>query len=217
VRRFLVIALIVAVAPALARAADADTPKAAAMRKKLQQKVTVEYKESMFREILDDLKEQVQGLTTQEDTKGGVSLNSRMTYKAKDKPLAEVLTEICDKYELGWYVISNTANGYDGSVRITRGKERGYEAGKEPDKKPDDKKPDPKVKPDDKKPDDKKPEPKPDDGDKDEQDAAKKLKLAKGFVDVPETYKKKLEEIVKQYPKTKAAEEAKKILEKLGG
>jgi hypothetical protein len=218
VRRFFAVALALLLAPVAAWAADTDTPKAAATRKKLQDKVTVEYKESMLREVLDDLKEQVKGLTTLEDTKGGVSLNSRITYKAKDKPAAEVLSDICDKYDLGWFIISNTANGYDGSVRITKGKERGYEAGKEPDKTAADKpKTDTKPKPDDKKPDDKKPAAK-DDPEQAEQDAARKLKLAKELIDdKPEKAKERLQELIKQFPKTKAAEEAKQLLEKLGG
>jgi hypothetical protein len=156
-----------------------------------------------------------------------------------------VLNDICDKGDLGWYVISQQNTAYDGLVKITRGKERGYEAGKEPDKtaakdKPDPKdkpspkdkpdptkdKPDPKDKPSPKdKPDPKvnpepkdKPEPKvEDDPEEIERRAGRKLRLVKELIEdnMVDRAKDNLEELLKKYPKTKAAEEAKKLLDKL--
>jgi hypothetical protein len=119
---------------AIAADKDADTPKAAATRKRLQQKISVNYKDMLFRDVRDDLKEKVEGLGVLEDTKGGVNLNLKITYKAENETLEKILNDICDKYEMGYLVISKQNTGYDGSVKITRGKERGYEAGKEPDK-----------------------------------------------------------------------------------
>ena len=56
--------------------------------------------------------------------------------EAKDKTVEEILNEISDKGEFGWFVVSNASNNKeDGKVIIrknTKGKERGYEAGKEP-------------------------------------------------------------------------------------
>ena len=73
------------------------------------------------------------------DNASGVSNNTKVSYKAKDKTAEQVLNELCDKLDCGWYVVSNAANNkVDGSVVIrksTKGKERGYEAGKEPKKK----------------------------------------------------------------------------------
>jgi hypothetical protein len=206
--------------PALA-VAD-DTPKAAATRKKLDTKVKAEYKDTLFKDVLDDLKEQAD-VHFKEDTKGGVNLNAKITYKA-NKTLAEVLSAICDKVDYGFYVISNKTDAYDGSIRITRGKERGYEAGKEPDKtaatpkeKPAKEKPE-KPKPEvvKEKPDKEKPE-KPaaeDDPDETERIAARRLKLAKELQEDNRAEKaiEVLHDLVKKYPKTKAAEEAQKLL-----
>jgi hypothetical protein len=232
------IPLLLLVAATTAHAADTDSTKAAATRKKLQDKVTVEWKDELFRNVIDALNDSVPALGVRADTKGGVNLNAKITYAARDKPVGDVLNEICDKYDMGWYIISNKANGYDGTVWVTRGKERGYEAGKEPDKtatkdKPDPKdkpnpkdKPDPKDKPNPKdKPDPKvnpdpkdKPETKPeDDADEIERKAGRKLRLAKELVEDNQVDKAKdnLEELLKKYPKTRAAEEAKKLLDKL--
>jgi len=68
------------------------------------------------------------------DTKGGVSQNLTMTYKAADKPVEEVLDEMFKKNDMGYVVISQQNNAYDGLLKIVKGKNRGYETGKEPDK-----------------------------------------------------------------------------------
>src|SRR4051812_34134520 len=71
----------------------ADTPKAVATREKLKQKISVDYKEDLFKNVLEDLQDQVKGLRIKADLKGGVSQNRKITYKAKDKPLEEVLAD----------------------------------------------------------------------------------------------------------------------------
>jgi S1-C subfamily serine protease len=57
-----------------------------------------------------------------------------------------------------------------------------------------------------------------DDADQAEQDAARKLRLAKSLADdgLVEKARARYEEIIKTYPKTKAAQEAKQLLDKLG-
>jgi hypothetical protein len=203
-----------------------DTPKAAKTRAKLQEKIEVAWKATPLRDVIDELNDKVPALGIQADTKNGVQLNTKVTYKAKGKPVGQVLGDLCDKYDLGYYIISNKANGYDGTVKLTRGKERGYEAGKEPDKtaagpkdKPDktakDKpeKPKPEVVKD-------KPEPKEkppaleDDPDELERVAARRLKVAKELQEEGKAEKARdvLQDVVKKYPKTKAAEEAQKLL-----
>src|SRR5262249_1624278 len=98
------------------------------------------------------------------------------------------------------------------------------EEGKEPTAKNKDKDKEKKSaeKPKEKPPNDrpaaeKKPESTVDDPDKVEGDARRQLKYAKTFYDdgKNDLAIRKLKEIVKKYPKTKAAEEAKKYLEKL--
>jgi hypothetical protein len=228
---------------AIAADKDADTPKAAATRKRLQQKISVNYKDMLFRDVRDDLKEKVEGLGVLEDTKGGVNLNLKITYKAENETLEKILNDICDKYEMGYLVISKQNTGYDGSVKITRGKERGYEAGKEPDKTAakDDKEMKDKESAKDKTaskdknakkdkdatkdtPEDKPKTEKPvkeadpeDEAQKAERLAANKLTAIKGVIEDGKTDRaiELCEELLKKYPSTKAAKETKELLEKL--
>jgi hypothetical protein len=128
VRHVLSFALLFALGLAV-RAEDAgkdDTPKAAATRKKLKQKITVNFKDTRLQDAIDEIKEEIKGLSILLDTKGGVSRNQTITFSAKDKPLEEVLDGMFKKNGLGYYVISNKGNAYDGSVWIKQGKERGY-------------------------------------------------------------------------------------------
>jgi hypothetical protein len=234
-RRILTLLALLTWSAGMANAAD-DSAKAAATRKKLDTKITVEYKDTLLRDVIDDLGEKTsKQLSFMPDTKNGVNLNTKVTFKGEDVTIADVLSAICDKYEMGYFVISQQNNGYDGSVKITRGKERGYAAGQEPKDKP---KTDDKAKPDDKpkdkpktddKPKDKpktedKPEakdkPKTDDKPSDddtERAAGLKLRSARGLADDGKTEKaiEVCEDILKKFPNTKAAEEAKALLEKL--
>jgi hypothetical protein len=236
VRHLLLIPLaLVFLVPALA-VAD-DTPKATATRKKLQDKIDVEWKDTLLRDVIDELNDKVPTLGIRADTKNGVQLNTKVTYKGKEKPVGEILNDLCDKHDMGYYIIANKANGYDGTVYLTRNKEqRGYESGKGPDKTAAN----PKEKPDKPRPDKPKPEkvaekpdkPKPekvadkpekekpekpvveDDPDELERVASRRLKLAKELVDDGKAEKARdvLADLVKKYPKTKAAEEAQKLL-----
>jgi FimV-like protein len=209
VRRFLIACPVLVLAAAVLWAAE-DTKKAAETRKKLQSKITVAFKEARFRDVEEELQDKVEGVRFREDTKGGVNLNAKVTYKADAKTLEDVLNGICDKMDLGWYIISKQGDAYDGTVYITRGKERGYPEGQGPKDKD---KPKVEEKPKDK-PKDK---PAEDDADKAEKDAGRKLKLAKSLIDdgKGEQAKDILDEIVKKFGKTKAAEEAKELLKKL--
>jgi hypothetical protein len=103
-----------------------DTPAAAKTRKLLKNKIDVEFKDTRLEDVIDDIKEQVKGLSIRLDTKGGVSRNSTVTYKAKGKTVEEVLDGIFTKMALGYYVISKKGDAYDGSIWVKQGKERGY-------------------------------------------------------------------------------------------
>src|SRR5262249_31736992 len=116
----------------LALADDNDTPKAAAARKLLKQKVTVDWKDEAFRAVKEELQEQVKGLFLKPDTKSGVQLNTKITLSMKDAPLEQVLNAICDKNGWGYFIISKEKDAYDGNIVVKVGKERGYEEGKEP-------------------------------------------------------------------------------------
>lgn len=200
---------------ALAQAVK-DTQGAAATRKKLQTKITVEFKDAQLEDATKELKQLVEdagggSLSFQFDL--GVSRNLNVTYSGKDKTLAEALDGMFQKNGLGYVVVSLEKDRYDGWLKIKQGKERGYPVGQAPAAKgPDKEKPQttpekPVVK-------DKPPVA---EGDKAEQIATARLSLAKDIIETGKIAKGKewLEEIVKMYPATKAAAEAKKLLAKL--
>ena len=115
---------------------EEDSAKAAATRKLLKIKVTVDYKDTTLTDIVDDIKEQIKDKTKKtisvlKDNKGGVSNNTKFTYKADNKPLDEVLDEMFKKNDMGYIVISQKGNAYDGALKIVKGKERGYPLKKE--------------------------------------------------------------------------------------
>ena len=132
------IVLIIALAAVLGQPASAQESKAAqATRQKLKQKISVDFKEvgtaAIFQEIKTEMEKPV---NFKIDNASGVSNNTKLSYKAKDKTVEEILNEISDKGEFGWVVVSNVSNNkIDGWVVIrknSKAKERGYEAGKEP-------------------------------------------------------------------------------------
>jgi hypothetical protein len=113
----------------LAVAADdkePDTPKAAATRKALKKKITVEFKEEPLRDVLDEIKDQVKGLRFLIDAKGGVSANQAIKYKGTNVTVEEALDGMFKKNNLGYIVISKKGDTYDGLVQIRQGIERGY-------------------------------------------------------------------------------------------
>jgi TolA-binding protein len=216
--------------------ADEDTAKAAATRKLLKQKVTVEYKDEAFREVVEDLRTQIgkTKISIMPDTKSGVQLNTKITLTMKDVPLEEVLNAICDKNGWGYFIKSKEKDAYDGQLVVKVGKERGYEEGKEPAAKDDkdvkgkdkdkgkgkDKKEAKKTDPGEKAEPKDKAEPKgspDDDEERAERAAALKLKVAKELVEDKKNDRaiQVLEELLKKYPKSKVASEAKELLEKL--
>ncbi len=115
---------------------EKDTPKAAAVRKLLKTKISVEYKDTILREVIDDIKEQIKDKTKKSlgvrlDNKGGVSNNTKFSYKAEDKTVEEILAEMFKKNDMGYVVISQKGNAYDGTLLIVKGNARGYPPKKE--------------------------------------------------------------------------------------
>ena len=132
-----VVVCVAGVGTSLAVPGGEETPSAKATRKKLKQKITVDEKEIQFKGMLDAIKgEMDKPVSFKIDNTSGISNNSKVTYSAKDKTVEEILNELADKYEFGWYVVSNAKDRVDGwiMVRKYKDKERGYEAGKEPKK-----------------------------------------------------------------------------------
>lgn len=116
-----------------------ESKAAQTTRMKLKQKISVEFKEIGTADIFKEIKNEMdKPVNFKIDNVSGVSNNTKLTYKAKDKAVEDILTEMSDKFDFGWVVISNAGNNkVDGWVIIrksSKGKERGYELGKEPTK-----------------------------------------------------------------------------------
>jgi TolA-binding protein len=197
-----------------------DTPKAAETRKKLSNKIDVDFNDTTLQDVIDELKEKVPALGIRLDVTGGVSRNIKITYKAKQKSLADVLDGMFQKNGYGFVVISNEKNAYDGNIFVKQGKERGYAVGEEPSKT------EVKAKTETPGKTTKKATPpaktKVDTGgdasaDTPEQQAARRLRLAKDILKdgKKERAKERLEEIVNKFPETKAADEARQLLKDL--
>jgi len=200
------------------QAADKDTQAAAATRKKLQVKITVDFKEEYFGEILKEIKKQIEdagGGSLSWRNEAGVSENTKYSYWAKDQTVADVLDGILKKNNLGYIVVSKQGDRYDGWLKFKQGTERGYPAGEEPKTKPASKSDAKTADKSKEKPSDKSPS----EDEKAEKAAATKLDLARELLKdgKKDKAKQRFQEIVDQFPKTKAAGDAKKELEKLAG
>jgi hypothetical protein len=120
-----------ALAAYLTQGAAAQESKAAkATRDKLKQKASVDAKDQSTKSIFDELLgEADKPIKFKIDNVSGISNNSKLTYKAKDKAIEEILNEMSDKFDFGWFVVSNESNNkVDGWIMIRKnsdGKERG--------------------------------------------------------------------------------------------
>jgi hypothetical protein len=132
--RLVVSSIVLAICVTAVWAQAKDTDKAAATRKLLKTKISVEYKDTLLQDVAKDLTEQVKKeakgeLQTKVDTNSGASVNMKINYEGKNKTLEEVLDEMGKKEGLGYIVISGkykTYVKYDGYLLITKGTERGY-------------------------------------------------------------------------------------------
>lgn len=77
------------------------TAKAKTTQKYLKTKVSVEFTDVRLEEILEELKEQVKGVNFLVDSKGGVSRNSKLSYKGKADSLGGALDGILKTNGLG--------------------------------------------------------------------------------------------------------------------
>lgn len=207
--------------------AKKDSSVVAGAKKKLEAKVgPYDFKDEPLSDVLKKLGEDGEVKFYQDSS---APKQKVIQYTSKEeKPLKDVLDEMFKKYDLGYIVHRKDKDNdrYEGWILVKAGAERGDEG----DPKKDTGKKDTKTtKPAAEKPDkgdkSEKPAPKPPAGgnsgggdeDKAEKTAAYKLKTAKVLIDdsMLSDAKEILEEIVKKFSQTKAAEEAKTLLEKL--
>jgi len=109
-----------------------ETPSAQSARKKLQQKISVEWKDIGIKAITDDIKREMdQPVAFKIDNTTGISNNSKMSYKADNKTVEQILNDLGDKGEFGWFVKSDPKDRNDGwiIIRKYKDKERGVEGG----------------------------------------------------------------------------------------
>jgi hypothetical protein len=168
-----------------------DTPAADRTRTKLLKvKVTVSFEHVPLRDVLKEFAAQV---AVREERPvmwtyaPGFPADTRVTYACSDKPLDQALDELFKLHGLGYVVIANENDRRDGWVGVGRGNDRGLETN---------------VPPTD---------------DDDQRKAAGRLALAKDLIDKgkPADAKAVLLLVTNKYPMTKAAIEAKALLEKL--
>jgi hypothetical protein len=194
-----------------------DSPLVKKSREKLASNVTVDFKDEPLKGCFTEFKNQT-GLSFQLDT--GVSGNQAFTYSAKDKPLKDAIDEMFKGRGLGYIIGRKAKEGdrYEGWLIIVQGDERGdpiVKGATKPESKPPGSAA--KPKPTDPKPADPKPTEPANEAEQNEKLAQSKLKTAKIFLEdgKQEDAKDYCEQILKKWPKTKAAEEAKKLMEKL--
>lgn len=213
--------LMITVASPLIARQTKDTPLAEKTRNvKLKTKISLDLKNEMLREVMKEISGGLQekkagALSFQQGT--GVNMNARVTINCKDKPVEEILDELFKPLNLGYYVVSKEQDRYDGWLYInTSPGDRGYKGDEMAKDGKKDMKEEKKTE-SKKKEEAKKDEPKKKDENKDEAAAQSKLNLIQNYIQGKKTEQAitKIEELLKMYPNTKAAEEAKELLEKL--
>lgn len=169
--------------------APKDTPAAEFTRSKLlKAKVTADFKGVALREVLKEFAAQVEMQNERPvlwTYPAEVPAATKVTYACTNKPLDAALGELFTTLKLGYVVISEDDQPRDGWVRVTQGGERGSATATK--------------------------------GDPDEEKAAARVAAAKEHVEKGRTATAKavLSGVVEKFPKTKAAAEAKDLLEKL--
>lgn len=182
------------------RAAAADTPAAERTRTQLLKlKVNLAAKNVSLRELLKEIAAQVEMQAERPilwTYAPDVMAAQPVTYSCSGKAVEEVLDELGKMTGIGYIVVSKDDHKHDGWIRITKGPERGF--GKYPD---DGMAATP---------------PPPASDDPDEAKAVARLKAAKELIDSGKEADAKavLKLIADKYPKTKAAAEARTLLEK---
>jgi hypothetical protein len=142
VRRLLAVLTLAAMCATLGVALADDSDAQAAMRKAIKStKISVDWKDTLMQDVAKELAEKLQddgkvkGAKVKVDSiVTGLTQNMKVTFSAKDKPMADVLDEFCKKYSLGYVVLGKddpkskykSHKKADGTLLITKGSdERG--------------------------------------------------------------------------------------------
>jgi hypothetical protein len=198
-----------------------ESPRVKTIREKvLLAKLKLDIDKKMLAPILsDDLPSAVKeatGLTIKiEKVPGTAGITFTSSFELKgEMTLEQALNKICDDRSWGWYVnVAKPTDQKDGAIFLsTNPKERGYKEGTGPTTgkdvaKKDDSKTKEKEKPKD--------EPKTGDAERLAADLLSKAKVQISLKQ-PDKARATLSEIIEKHPDTKAAAEAKKLLEKIG-
>jgi hypothetical protein len=170
--------------------APKDSPTADYTRTTLLKvKVTADFKGVSLREALKELAAQVE-MNAERPVlwtyPDDINPGQKVTYRCNEKPLETVLDELFTRLKLGYYVVSDEDNARDGWVRVTTGTERGRPGAAAVLA-------------------------------ANEKAAAARLATAKEQIDKGKkaTARVVLNSLIEAYPKTKAAAEAKALLEQL--
>jgi len=183
-----------AIAQPAAKTAAEYSPAAERTRTKLLPvKVTVEAKKVPLRDVLKEFAAQVEMQTDRPvmwTYAADVPAGTPVTYTCSEKPLVKALDELFTPLKLGYVIVSEDDQPRDGWVRIIKGTDRGTAANGTTTPAGDD---------------------------DDEKKAATRLGIAREQLDKGRkaTARAVLNGVIEKYPKTKAAAEAKALLEKL--
>lgn len=103
-----------------------DSPIVAKTRKKLDTKVSVNFNDEKLKDVISELEKEAE-VKFRLDSKGGVSGNMSFTYKAEEKPLKDVLSDMFKGKGLGFVVHrkQNNNDRYEGYIDIVQGDQRG--------------------------------------------------------------------------------------------
>jgi hypothetical protein len=199
------------------QAAEPESRRVKAVREVLSHKLKLDLDKKMLRPLIyDDLPAAIKEatkLTVKIDIAPGQGVTLTSSFELKgEMTLAEALDKICADKSWGWYVnIAKEGDQKDGAIFLTtNSKEHGYKEGTGPMGKEVVKKEDPKTK--------EKPKDEPKGSGDDNKEAQELLTRAKFQVSLKQNDKAKatLNEIIEKHADSKQAEEAKKLLEKIG-
>jgi hypothetical protein len=142
VRRLLAVFALVTLCSWSSVALAEDSPAQAATRKAVKDtKISVDWKDTLMQDVAKELQDKleedgkVKGVKVKVDSiVTGLTINMKVTFSAKDKPMADVLDEFCKKYSLGYVILGKddpkskykAIKKADGTLLLTKGEaERG--------------------------------------------------------------------------------------------